>query len=73
MIRKTFAHHTPTPEALEVVRRLRRAFSALHDDITSLCPDGREQACARTNLETAAMWAIKAVVVNDPASEVESD
>jgi hypothetical protein len=29
----------------------------------------RQRAVAVTELETAAMWAIKAVVFNDPASE----
>ena len=49
---------------------LPQAFSDLDQLIRGLSGPSREQACAITNLETAAMWAIKAVVFNDPSSEV---
>ena len=43
----------------------------MHDTIVRLSPKSREQSVALTELETTAMWAIKAVVCNDPESEVD--
>lgn len=70
---KTYAHHTPDDRALSHIRRVRRAFSRLHEDLAMLCPQSRELSVALTNLETAAMWAIKAIVCNDPNSKVEGE
>lgn len=72
-ISKTFAHHTPTDEGLGKIRTLRKAFTELESAIWSLVPNTRERSVALTNLETAAMWAIKALVVNDPGSKAEYD
>lgn len=69
-MKKAFAYHKPGPDGLEKIAKLREAFSDLSDLVESLCPSSREKAVALTNLETTAMWAIKAVVCNDPASEV---
>lgn len=69
-MKKTFAYHKPSAAGLEKITKLREAFSALHDTITAIAPDSREKSVAITNLETTAMWAIKAVVCNDPESEV---
>lgn len=69
-MKKTFAYHKPGAFGLEKITKLREAFSRLHDEIESLAPSSRERAVALTNLETTAMWAIKAVVCNDPESEV---
>lgn len=68
---KTYLYHKPSPDGLTGVARLRRAFSDLHDLLKTVCPNSRELSVALTNLETTAMWAIKAVVVNDPQSVVE--
>lgn len=68
---KTYSHHTPTPDAIGEIRELRQAFSDLHNLVERLATGSRERSVALTNLETAAMWAIKAVVVNDPGSAVE--
>jgi hypothetical protein len=65
---KSYAHHKPSDEAVEKIRMLRQAFSDLDDLITSTAPASRERSVAITNLETAAMWAIKSIVVNDPES-----
>ena len=70
-MKKTFAYHKPSPAGLESIRQLRELFSAVSDQIEHLCPNSREKAVALTNLETTAMWAIKAVVCNDPESEVQ--
>lgn len=67
---KPYAYHKPSDEGLIKITKLRRAFGELDDLVRELCPVTREQACAITNLETSAMWAIKSVVCNDPKSEV---
>lgn len=70
-MKKTYAYHKPSDEGLEKIKRLREAFSTLHDLIVEVSPASREQSVALTKLETAAMWSIKAIVCNDPASVVE--
>lgn len=67
---KTYAYHKPSAAGLERVAKLREAFSALHDLIEKTAPASREKSVAFTNLETTAMWAIKAVVCNDPESTI---
>lgn len=68
---KTFAYHKPSPEGLTKIAALRNLFSSVHDSIVETSPKSREQSVALTKLEETAMWAIKAVVCNDPASVVE--
>lgn len=72
MANKTYAYHKPSKDGLDRIGRLRRAFSELHDLIEEVAPGSREKSVAFTQLETAAMWAIKAVVCNDPESVVEA-
>lgn len=67
---KTYAYHKPSQSGLEKINKLREAFSTLHDIVKELAPESREKSVAFTNLETTAMWAIKAVVCNDPESEI---
>ncbi len=69
-MKKTYAYHKPSEEGIGKIAKLREAFSQLHDAILELSPTSREQSVALTNLETTAMWAIKAVVCNDPKSEI---
>jgi hypothetical protein len=69
-MQKTFAYHKPSADGLDKAAKLRKAFSDLQDLMTDLCPKSRETAVAVTNLETAAMWAIKSVVHNDPESTI---
>jgi hypothetical protein len=71
-MKKTFAYHKPSAEGLKQITTLREAFSQLHDLMEATCPASREKSVAFTHLETTAMWAIKAVVCNDPASEVDA-
>lgn len=68
---KAYAYHKPSAEGLAKITRLREHFSAGEDLITELCGSSRERSVAITNNEQTAMWAIKAVVFNDPNSEVE--
>lgn len=71
MIDKPFAYHKPSEDGLERITLLRERFSELRRCIENICPNSRHKAVALTELETTAMWAIKAVVFNDPASEVD--
>lgn len=69
-IDKPYAYHKPSDDGFARITLLREAFSDVSRAIEETCPDSRHKAVAITQLETAAMWAIKAVVFNDPASEV---
>ena len=69
-IDKPFAYHKPSDDGHERITKLRVAFSDVKARIEQLCPESRQRSVALTELETAAMWAIKAVVFNDPTSEV---
>lgn len=70
-IDKPFAYHKPSADGLARITELREGFSSLQRVIEAFCPSSRQKAVALTELETAAMWAIKAVVFNDSASVVE--
>jgi hypothetical protein len=69
-MKKTYAYHKPSEVGLDKLATLRQAFSNLHDLLEKITPECYEQSVALTNLETTAMWAIKAVVCNDPESVV---
>lgn len=71
-MKKTYAYHKPSTAGIEKIATLRRAFSDLHDLIEATAPASREKSVVLTNLETTAMWAIKAVVCNDPESVVDA-
>lgn len=68
-IDKPFAYHKPSDGGLEKINALREGFSTVQRLIEEHCPTSRQKSVAITELETAAMWAIKAVVFNDPQSE----
>jgi len=70
MIDKPYAYHKPSSDGLDRITQLRECFTSVQRIIEDLCPESRHRAVAITNLETTAMWAIKAVVFNDPLSEV---
>jgi len=70
-IDKPFAYHKPSPDGMVQITRLREVFSYAKRMIEMCCPESRQRSVAITELETAAMWAIKAVVFNDPDSVVE--
>lgn len=67
-IRKTYLNHTPDQSALERIGALRVAFSKLEDLIEISARSCRERSEAVTHLQSAAMWAVKAIVLNDPGS-----
>lgn len=70
-IDKPYAYHLPSPEGHDKINKLREAFSNVERVIQEVCPDSRQKSIAITNNEQAAMWAIKAVVFNDPNSKAE--
>lgn len=65
-----FTHYKPSPEGRKKLDTLRQAFKTTSSILRELAPQSRELSLAITNLEQSAMWAIKAVVVHDPESEV---
>lgn len=69
MIDKPYAYHKPSDEGLAKINRLREYFSEGERLIKEVCPESRHRSVAITNNEQTAMWAIKAVVFNDPKSE----
>lgn len=71
-IDKPFAYHKPSDDGHARITALRLAFSRVKAAIEANCPPSRQQSVAITELETSAMWAIKAVVFNDPASVAET-
>lgn len=69
-IDKPYAYHKPSSDGLDKINKLREKFSEVEALIKEVCPDSRQRSIAITNNEQTAMWAIKAVVFNDPQSEV---
>lgn len=70
-IDKPFAYHKPSPAGQEKIDLIREAYSVVLRAIEATCPQSRHKSVAITELETSAMWAIKAVVFNDSGSEVQ--
>lgn len=70
-IDKPFAYHKPSENGMAKINKIREGYSSLLQLIEIACPPSRHRSVAITELETSAMWAIKAVVFNDPESEVQ--
>ena len=70
MIDKPYAYHKPSEDGQTKINRLREHFAHGERLIREVCPSSRHQSVALTQNETTAMWAIKAVVFNDPESVV---
>lgn len=70
-MKKAYMYHKPSAAGLAKIAKLRKLFSDLDDAIAEICGAGRYAHLAITTNEQAAMWAIKAVVVDDPQSVVE--
>lgn len=71
-IDKPYAYHKPSDDELAKINKLREHFSETERLINEFCPNSQHKSVAITQNETTAMWAIKAVVFNDPASEVDT-
>lgn len=69
-IQNRFAFHSGARESkadeLRIVRQHAYDYALLINDVA---PDGREKSTALTYLETALMWATKAVALSDPETE----
>lgn len=71
-IDKPYAYHNPSPAAKAAIEKLRAHFSEGERLMKEVCPQSRHLSVAITNNEQTAMWAIKAVVFNDPDSIPEN-
>jgi len=71
-ITKTFAYHKPSEASLARITELRELFTHVDRKLKELCGPGRELSIAITNNEQTAMWAVKAVVFNDPTSVADT-
>lgn len=69
--RNRFSPHTLTNEAAVTVQALREWFVNLDIFLARELPEGRERSLARTHLETASMWATKAIALQAPVVKVE--
>lgn len=70
-IDKPFAYHKPSDDGHARITAIREGYSKLKQILEANAPPSRHLSVAITELETSAMWAIKAVVFNDPGSKVE--
>ena len=77
-----FAYRKPSPEALDMIRKLREAYTTIEATLQEVANmwfpdtaapgiDKRCHALALTALEESAMWAIKGVVSNDPRATIQ--
>lgn len=71
-IDKPYAYHKPSEDGMARINKLRAHYSEGERLIREVCPESRHRFIAITENETTAMWAIKAVVFNDPQSEATS-
>lgn len=62
-----FGYFKPAEAMLPLIQDTRDAYSIVHKFLLTL-PPSRQRAVAITELETSSMWAIKGLVLNDPAS-----
>lgn len=63
-INKRFTPQDTTNEQQSKLQRLRVAAMAYTEALRELCPPSRERSVAETHVETASMWATKAVTHN---------
>lgn len=66
MIVEKFGYHAGTPDTIPKHEAVRHTFMAALRTLDSIVPDGRAKAVMITELETAAMWANKAVAELTP-------
>lgn len=69
---KPYAYHNPSDDGLQRITKLCVSFSDLDRLVQNICPGSRARSEAITHLESAAMWAIKSVVITDPKSTVQN-
>lgn len=59
-------NHTPSPENVKKIEKLRLAIINLDELMDQLVPNSRELSLAKTKLEETRMWAVKGIVMQDP-------
>jgi hypothetical protein len=62
---RNYKYHPPTETQIPKYEQLRAKGKELAELINALTPFSREQSIAHTHLETALMWANKAIAVNE--------
>lgn len=63
---KAFDTVKPTAETIQKMNVVRLGYSKLAEMLQEMMPASRERSVALTELETSAMWAIKALTHNQP-------
>jgi hypothetical protein len=71
MSRNDHLNHVPDADGIEKIARLRRAIIDLEKLMDELVPPSRELSVAKTHLEDTRMWAVKGVVMQYPAQEID--
>ena len=66
-IRAEFKAHAISPNVLDLIERVRIAFSTMLDEIEKCVPPGRERALVITKLQEASMFAVRGVALTPPA------
>lgn len=64
-LKNSFTYHSPKDDQAERYRIIRDEAATLALKILECCPQSRERSLAITQLETAVMWANKAIACNE--------
>lgn len=62
----SLSYHKPSKEVQEQIVKVREQFKALASNIDRRVPESRHKSLYQTKLEEAQMWAIKAMVADEP-------
>jgi hypothetical protein len=65
-LERSLTNITPGPDAIVRIERLRAVSKAFGLSIIQEARDSRERSLALTHLEEAVMWAVKAIVMEQP-------
>jgi hypothetical protein len=71
MSRNDHLNHRPDEAGIAKIAELRRAIINLDSLIDQLVPNSREKSLAQTKLEECRMWAVKGIVLQYPADEID--
>ena len=64
-LKELFKLHNPTPDQAERMHKIRSLGLKVAELINDLAPESAEQTKAIRHVESAVMWANKAIVVNE--------
>lgn len=65
-LENSFTYHPPTPEQIPKYEELRAAAKRFATKIAEIAPDGPEKTLAIRKVESAVMWANKAIACEKP-------